>query len=134
MATWDDVNRIASELPGVAVRGSGGQHWSAKVNGKLVAWERPLRKGDLAHLGDRAPLGDVLAVMVADEGVKQAFIADDPAVYFTTPHFEGYPAVLAVLSELGEEELRELLTDAWLHRAPKRLIKEYLAGRPIREP
>jgi hypothetical protein len=123
MATWDDVDRVVRELPGIEVDGRG--QWSAKVRGKLVAWERPLRKGDLEHLGDRAPQGDVLAVKVPDEGVKQALIADDPVVFFTTPHFEGYPAVLAVLAELAEDELRELLTDAWLEVAPKRVVKEW---------
>ena len=127
MATWDDVNRIALDLPDVEVPSSG-QQWSAKVHGKLLAWERPLRKGDLAHLGDRAPQGDVLAVMVGDEGVKQALVADDPAVYFTTPHFNGYPAILTVLELLEVDELRELITEAWLARAPKRLVKEHLAG------
>jgi hypothetical protein len=127
MATWDDVNRVVRELPGIEVDARG--QWSAKVRGKLVAWERPLRKGDLEHLGDRAPQGDVLAVKVSDEGVKQALISDDPAVFFTTPHFEGYPAVLAILDELAEDELRELLTDAWLGVAPKGVVSAWRTAR-----
>jgi hypothetical protein len=50
-------------------------------------------------------------------------------VFFTTPHFEGYPAVLAVLEELAEDELRELLTEAWLGVAPRRVVKEWQAAR-----
>jgi hypothetical protein len=64
---------------------------------------------------------------VADEGVKFALIADDPAVYFTTPHFDGYPAVLVRLAEIGVPELTELVTDAWMVQAPKTLIGKFLA-------
>ena len=128
MATWDDVRRVALALPAVEQgTGHGNQQWS--VNGKLLAWERPLRKGDLEALGARAPQGDVLGVRVPDEGVKHALVADDPEVFFTTPHFDGYPAVLVVLAAIGEAELQELVTEAWLDRAPKRMVKEYLAAR-----
>jgi hypothetical protein len=124
VATWDDVSRLVGDLPGVEVHAEG--QWSAKVNGKALAWERPLRAADKAHLGDRAPQGDVLAVRVADEGVKQALVADDPVAFFTTPHFDGYPAVLAVLDELTEDDLREVLTEAWINVAPKRTVAAWL--------
>jgi hypothetical protein len=65
---------------------------------------------------------------VPDEGVKLALIADDPGVYFTTPHFDGYPAVLVRLAEIGESELTELITEAWLAQAPKTLVEEFLSG------
>ena len=65
---------------------------------------------------------------MSDEGVKFALIADDPGVYFTTPHFDGYPAVLVRLSEIGVPELTELITDAWLAQAPKTLVKVFLAN------
>jgi hypothetical protein len=58
---------------------------------------------------------------------KEALLADDPSVYFTTPHFDGYPAVLVRLEEIGIEDLEELVVEAWLARAPKRLAKEYLS-------
>lgn len=74
-----------------------------------------------------APEGDILGARVADEGVKYALIADDPAVYFTTPHFDGYPAVLVRLDAIGVEELTELVTEAWLAQAPKTLVKAFLA-------
>jgi len=92
-------------------------------------WERPLRKADLAALGDAAPAGPVLGARVADEGVKLALIADNPDVYFTTPHFDGYPAVLVRLDRIGIAELTELAEEAWLTRAPKRLAQRYLADR-----
>ena len=63
---------------------------------------------------------------VADAGVKEALLAGDPDVFFTTPHFDGYPAVLVRLERIGVEELDELIVEAWLARAPKRLAKEYL--------
>jgi hypothetical protein len=125
MATWSDVGRIALGLPEAEVRRPGDLDWVIK--GKGFAWERPLRKGDIEALGGTAPVGGVLAARVPDLGAKEALIADDPEVYFTTPHFEGYTAILVRLAKISEPELVELLTEAWLCRAPKRLAKEYLA-------
>ena len=96
----------------------------------MLAWERPLRPSDreaLADSGVEPPEGDIIGVRVSDEGVKFALIADEPEVYFTTPHFDGYAAVLVRLAEIGVDELRELLIEAWLTQAPKRLVKEFLA-------
>lgn len=127
MASWNDVRRLALALPET----DEGQSWgttSWRVRGKGFVWERPLRQGDLAALGDAAPDGPILGVRVADEGVKAALIADDPAVFFTIPHFDGYPAVLVRLAEISVEELDELVTEAWLTRAPKRLAKEFLGS------
>ena len=69
------------------------------------------------------------ATSTADEGVKLALIADDPVVFFTTPHFDGHSAVLFELDRIGLAELTELLTDAWLARAPRKLAGDFLAGR-----
>ncbi len=125
MATLDDVRRIALGLPEATEGESRGiPVWA--VRAKLFAWERPLRRGDLEALGRDAPEGTVLAARVADVGVKEALLADDPAVFFTTPHFDGYPAVLVRLDEIVEPELRELLVEAWLARAPKRVAAAYL--------
>jgi hypothetical protein len=88
-----------------------------------------LRNSDrqaLVALGIEPPEGDILGVRVADEGVKLALIADEPDVYFTTPHFDGYPAVLVRLAEIDELGLRELIVEAWLTQAPKRLVQEFL--------
>jgi hypothetical protein len=68
----------------------------------------------------------VLAARVPDLGAKEALLADDPDVYFTTPHFDGYPAVLVRLDRIEVSELEELLVEAWLARAPKRLATEHL--------
>jgi hypothetical protein len=63
---------------------------------------------------------------VPDEGAKTALVADEPDVYFTTHHFDGYPAVLCRLDELDDRSLTELVTEAWACRAPKRLVAETL--------
>lgn len=126
MATWNDVARIVDRLPLTAEPSP--HDW--RVGKKLVAWERPLRKSDreaLRAAGSQPPEGDILGVRVSDEGVKFALIADQPDVYFTTPHFDGYPAVLVKLSKIGIIELEELITEAWLTQAPKRLVQEFLA-------
>jgi hypothetical protein len=125
MATWDDVAGIVDELSLVDEQSP--HEW--RVGKKLVAWERPLRQSDweaLTTAGIEPPEGDVLAVRLADEGVKFALIADEPRVFFTTPHFDGYPAVLVRLAEIDELGLRELITEAWLTQAPKRLVQEFL--------
>ena len=70
----------------------------------------------------------MIAAYVPDEGAKQALIAEEPGVYFTTSHFDGYPAVLCRLEELDEQSLTELAAEAWACRAPKRLLAEH----PIR--
>jgi len=128
VATWDDVSRITLGLPETTEE-SGGEQLRWRVRDKAFAWERLLRRSDLQALGDSAPDGPILAARVADVGVKEALVADDPAVFFTTPHFDGYPAVLVRLEHIHEPELTELLVEAWLARAPKRLAKHYLATR-----
>jgi hypothetical protein len=91
-----------------------------------LAWERPLRPADIRALGDAAPTGNVLGARVEHLGAKEALLADDPGVFFTTPHFDGYPAVLVRLDRIALEDLEELIVEAWLARAPKRLAREYV--------
>jgi hypothetical protein len=122
VATWKDVARIVGGLP--ETNEASPRTW--RVRKKLIAWERPLRKADYEALGDAAPDGDILGARVPDEGVKFALIADNPGVYFTTPHFDGYPAVLVRLAEISAPELEELITEAWLAQAPKRLARAFL--------
>jgi hypothetical protein len=126
MATWDDVSNIATALPETTRSDSRLREWA--VAGKMFIWERPLRKSDLRALGDAAPDGPILGVRVADEGVKFALIADDPGVFFTTPHFDGYSAILVRLDQISVDDLQELLVEAWLLRAPKKVAKAYLGG------
>jgi hypothetical protein len=124
VASWDEVRRIALGLPGTSEReGRGIPQW--RVADKLFVWERPLRRPDLEALGPAAPGGPILGARVADLGVKQALLADDPTVFFTTPHFDGYPAVLVRLERITAADLTELITEAWLARAPKKLAKDF---------
>lgn len=126
MATWYDVARIVREL---ALTSEPSPHdW--RVGKKLLAWERPLRQSEreaLAAGGMEPPGGDILGVRVSDEGVKFGLIADEPEVYFTTPHFDGYPAVLVKLDAISVRDLEELITEAWLTQAPRKLVQEFLA-------
>lgn len=71
----------------------------------------------------------MLGVRVAHEGVKAALVADDPDVFFTIPHFDGYAAVLVRLGRVALDELDELIEDAWRLRAPKRLLAEFEKNR-----
>src|SRR3954467_10730836 len=128
MATWDDVESIALGLPDTSQELAWGtRHW--KVHGKGFVWERPLRKSDLKALGDAAPEGPILGARVEHLVAKEALLADPSGVFFTTPHFDGYPAVLVLLDEIDLEGLDEVVVEAWLARAPKRLAAEYLASR-----
>ncbi len=129
MPGWDDVRILALALPEVGERTSRG-HLEWRVRDRLFVWERPLRRADLAHLGDRAPDGPPLGAWVPDLGAKEALLADDPAVFFTTPHFDGYPAVLVRLDAIELDELDELVVEAWLARAPKRLAASWAADPP----
>ena len=125
MATWDDVRRIALELPETSEEVSRDlRHWRVKDKG--FVWERPLRRADLEALGDAAPDGPILGARVEHLVAKEALLADDPSVFFTTPHFDGYPAVLVRLERIGLDDLREVIVEAWLARAPKRLAEAYL--------
>ena len=125
MATWEDVRRIALALPetGEAVSRDMRQ-W--RVKDKLFVWERPLRRGDVEALGADAPDGPILGARVEHLGAKEALLADDSGVFFTTPHFDGYPAILVRLGAISVEDLTEVVVEAWLARAPKRLAAAYV--------
>jgi hypothetical protein len=126
MATWADVRRLALGLPETEERLSHG-HAQWRVRDKPFVWERPLRASDLRALGDQAPGGPILGARVEHLVAKDALLADDPGVYFTTPHFDGYAAVLVRLEAIAQDELEELVVGAWLCRAPKRLASDYAA-------
>jgi hypothetical protein len=125
MASWDDVRRLALEMP-EATEVSSRERAQWRVKDKLFVWERPLRKSDLEALGEEAPDGPILGARVEHLVAKEAMLADDPSVFFTTPHFEGYPAVLVQLERIGLDDLREVIVEAWLARAPKKLAQAYV--------
>jgi hypothetical protein len=125
VATWADVRRIALELPDTS-EGISRDLRQWRVKDKGFVWERPLRRADLEALGPDAPKGPILGARVEHLVAKEALLADDPSVFFTTPHFDGYPAVLVRLDRIGLEDLREVIVEAWLARAPKRLAQAYI--------
>lgn len=118
------MRKIALSFPG-ASEGTAFGSASWTVNKKLFVWERPLRKSDLAALGAGAPKGPILGVRTADLEMKDVLLANDPKVFFTTPHFDGYPAVLVRLEKIGIKRLRDVIEEAWLSRAGKRAVAEY---------
>jgi len=125
VAGWDDVARIALELPETSERMSRDlRQW--RVKDKLFVWERPLRRADLEALGDRAPDGPILGARVEHLGAKEALLDDDAGVFFTTSHFDGHPSILVRLERISVEDLDEVIVEAWLARAPKTLARAYL--------
>ncbi|WP_395245426.1 MmcQ/YjbR family DNA-binding protein [Agromyces sp. MMS24-K17] len=129
MADWEDVRRLALSMPDAVEQESrGAPAW--RVRGKVFVLDRPLRQTDLAHLGLTEQPGPVLGARVDDEAVKHALIAEDPTVWFTTPHFDGYAYVLVHLDRISDRRLGELVTDAWLSVAPVRLADAWLAEHP----
>jgi hypothetical protein len=127
VATWGDVRELALQMPeATEVESRGMQQW--RVKDKLFVWERPLRKSDLEALGPEAPDGPILGARVEHLLAKEALLADDQGVFFTTPHFDGYPAILVKLDRISVEDLREVVVEAWLARAPKRLVDAYLSA------
>ena len=122
MATWDDVRRHAMALPGVEEHPATAGRRRAGP-GKGFVWERPLRPRDLADLGWSEQPGPVLGARVPDLGAKEALLAQGDDVYFTTPHFDEYPAVLVHLERITDDELGELVTEAWFARAPATLAR-----------
>ena len=119
------MRRVALSLPEASERSSRG-HAQWRVREKLFVWERPLRASEVRQLAGPAPEGPILGVRVESLGVKEALIAGDPEVFFATPHFEGYPAVLVMLERIPRDELEELVVEAWLARAPKRMAQQYI--------
>ena len=115
MASWDDVRTIALALPGVEETLSRDLTvWKA---GRMFAGERPLRAKEIAEIG---PVDDpILLVRVESEADKFALIDEDPELFFTVSHFDGYPMVLVRLERLDGARLRELLESGWATVAPK---------------
>jgi hypothetical protein len=127
-ATWEDVSRIALALPEAGERISRElRQW--RVDDKLFVWERPLRRKEIEALGTGTPDGPILGARVEHVGAKEALLAEDPSVFFTTSHFDGHPSILVRLDRIALPELDEVIVEAWLARAPKRLAREYIDAR-----
>jgi hypothetical protein len=114
MATWKTVREIALALP--EVEEVPGVRPSFRVRGKGFAWKSRERDGG------------TLALRV-DRDEKPLLLEGRSEICFETPHYAGYPAVLVRLDRIGRRELREMLEDAWLIQAPKKLARTFLDSR-----
>ena len=124
-----DLDELALALPQTTKEVSDEGRPSYRVHGKLFCCQRG-RRADALHPETGERLDDVLMFRVADLDVKDLLLGDDRGIYFTTPHFDGYPAVLVripQLPRLNRDELGDLVAEAWLTRAQKRVAKAWLA-------
>jgi hypothetical protein len=133
VATTADLDELALALPQTTKELSDDGRPSYRVHGKLFCCQRGRRADALDPVtGER--LDDVLMFRVADLDVKNLLLADDRGIYFTTPHFDGYAAVLLripQLTGLDRDELGDLVAEAWLTRAQKRVAKAWLAEHSV---
>jgi hypothetical protein len=129
VATTRDLDRLALAMPETTKSVSDDGRPTYSVHDKFFCFHRRPRADAVdPETGER--LSDVLVFMVPDLDVKELLLADERGVYFTTPHWNGYKAVLVripKLKELTREELGDLIAEAWLTRAKKRLANAWLA-------
>lgn len=124
-----DLDELAMAMPQTTRETADDGRPSYLVHGKMYCFHRS-RRPDAVDAATGERLADVLMFRVADEGVKELLLSDDRGVYFTTPHFNGYPAVLVRIGKLellDRQELADLVAEAWLTRAQKRVAKAWLA-------
>jgi hypothetical protein len=123
MATQNDVRKIARSLPG-ATEGTDRFAFSVEIKGKHkgFVWVWLERKDPRKA---RTPCPTVLAVRVRDQADKAALLAGDPEVFFTEPHYNGFPAVLVRLPKVSRALLRKLIVEAWRCQAPRRLVEGF---------
>jgi hypothetical protein len=131
-ATVPDVHAIASSLPEVErdpADPASPSRAAYRIRGKTFVFFRGPRK-DAFDPETGALYEDVMAFRCTAED-KESMVGNPGSPWFTTPHWNGYNAVLLLERDLGRitvDELREVITDAWLVRAPKRLAAQFLAG------
>jgi len=130
VTTMADLDELALALPEATKEVSTDGRPSYLVHGKLFCCQRGRRR-DAVDPATGERLDDVLMFRVADLDVKELLLADARGVFFTTPHFDGYAAVLVRIPQLAlvdRDELRDLVVEAWLTRAQKRVAKAWLAA------
>jgi hypothetical protein len=129
MTAMDDLDAFALALPGATKEVSDDARPAYKAHDKMFICHRS-RRPDAVDPDTGERLDDVLMFRVEDLDVKEILLADDRAIFFTTPHFNGYPAVLVQipdLARLDRDELQDLVVEAWLTRAHKRIAKAWIA-------
>lgn len=128
----EDVDEICAALPETEL----GTSW-----GDRPTWKVPRGPKGRGFLLYRAPhatavdpetgemYDDLVVIWTSGPAEKAALVEDASSPFFTIEHFRNHDAVLVQLSRLGEisrQELAEVITDAWAHRAPRRLVREVL--------
>jgi hypothetical protein len=128
MATMADLDELALAMPQTTKELSDDGRPTYLVHGKFFCFHRSRRRDAIdPDTGER--LDDVLVFRVADVGVKELMLADERGAFFTTPHWDGYSAVLIRipdLARLDRDELEDAVVEAWLTRAQKRVAKAWL--------
>jgi hypothetical protein len=132
VSTLADAKRLAMKLPGVTrkVGGHIPKQWGASVEAK------PKPKGfvwvwmeRIDPKKARVPNEAVIAVRTADLSDKDMLLASDPEVFFTEPHYNGFPAVMVRLEAVTVVELEVILTNAWRCVAPRELVERKTSRR-----
>ncbi len=116
MVTEAFIRRVALALPGTYEQASHDGQPSWRTKPRMFCW---LRAEPAA-----------LVVWVESLDAKEALIATQPKVFFTTPHYDGYPMVLVRTSAVGQKQARAVIEESWKLRAPKSLVKAFHASRP----
>jgi len=135
VTTMRDLDELALAMPLATKEMSEDGRPTYSVHGKFFCFHRSRRPDAVdPETGDR--LDDVFVFRVADLGEKEILLRDDRGVFFTTPHWNGYSAVLMRIPDLARidrDELRDLIAEAWLTRAQKRVAKAWLDEQGIDE-
>ena len=129
----DDLDELALAMPQATKELSDDGRPTYSVHGKFFCFHRRTRR-DAVDPETGEMLSDVLVFRVADQGEKAAMLRDERAIFFTTPHWNGYAAVLLRIGDLEQidrHELRDMVAEAWLTRAQKRVAKAWLAEQGI---
>ncbi len=98
---FDDVRELAGDLPGVEQTTGRGAP-CLKVNGKLLT---------CPALHDSAEPHSLVVKIAREQRAR--LMAADPAVYYVTDHYVGYPTVLVRMARIRRPALRDLLNLAW---------------------
>ena len=130
-----DLDELALAMPLATKEMSEDGRPTYSVHGKFFCFHRSRRPDAVdPETGER--LDDVFVFRVADLGEKEILLRDDRGLFFTTPHWNGYSAVLMRIPDLARidrDELRDLIAEAWLTRAQKRVAKAWLVEQGIDE-
>ena len=112
MATWKTVSDIARQLPGAALDVGGAENAAWRVNGKVIARRNPRLDG---------PVTDEIIAVRTTVAERAALLEEDPQAFFLTEHWakSRNTSILVRLTTVGDEQLRELIMDAWRARANK---------------